>query len=34
MPDGTIPWSHMSRDAADNPSVDELLEALTEALGT
>jgi hypothetical protein len=34
MPDGSIPWSHMSRDAADNPSIDELLEGLTAAAGT
>ena len=28
MPDGSIPWSHMSRDAADNASIDEILEAV------
>src|SRR5436309_11692802 len=27
MPDGSIPWSHMSRDAADNASIDDILEA-------
>jgi hypothetical protein len=30
MPDGTIPWSHLSTDAADNATVPEILEALTE----
>jgi hypothetical protein len=30
MPDGTIPWSHLSTDAADNATVEEILEALTE----
>jgi AhpC/TSA antioxidant enzyme len=30
MPDGTIPWSHMSHDAADNATVPEILEALGE----
>lgn len=29
MPDGSIPWSHMSRDAADNATIEEILEALT-----
>jgi hypothetical protein len=29
MPDGTIPWSHLSTDAADNATVAEILEALT-----
>ena len=32
MPDGTIPWSHMSTDAADNAGIDELLEALGKLL--
>src|SRR4051812_37979770 len=26
MPDGTIPWSHLSTDAADNATVGEILE--------
>jgi hypothetical protein len=30
MPDGTIPWSHLSTDAADNASVPEILQALTD----
>jgi hypothetical protein len=29
MPDGSIPWSHMSTDAADNATVEEIVEALT-----
>jgi len=29
MPDGSIPWSHMSRDAADNPKVADIRAALT-----
>jgi hypothetical protein len=29
LPDGTIPWSHLSTDAADNATVQEILEALT-----
>jgi hypothetical protein len=28
MPDGTIPWSHMSHDAADNATIDEIREAI------
>jgi hypothetical protein len=28
MPDGSIPWSHMSHDASDNATVPEILEAL------
>lgn len=31
MPDGTIPWSHMSRDASDNASIDEIVAALEAA---
>jgi len=31
MPDGSIPWSHMSKDAADNASIDEILEAVRSA---
>lgn len=27
-PDGAIAWSHMSKDASDNASVDEILAAL------
>ena len=30
MPDGKIPWSHMSTDAADNATTDEIIEALRE----
>jgi peroxiredoxin len=30
--DGAILWSHVMQDASDNPSVEELLEALTEVL--
>jgi prostamide/prostaglandin F2alpha synthase len=30
LPDGTIPWSHLSRDAADNATIEEILEALSE----
>ena len=33
LPGGEIKWSHVQRDASDNPSVDAVLEALTEALG-
>jgi hypothetical protein len=33
LPDGEIAWSHVMRDASDIPSVDELLEALTQTLG-
>jgi hypothetical protein len=29
MPDGTIPWSHMSHDAADNATIEEILEAIS-----
>jgi AhpC/TSA antioxidant enzyme len=31
-PDGSIAWSRMARDVADNPSVDELLAALRAAV--
>jgi hypothetical protein len=31
MPDGSIPWSHMSRDAADNATVEEILGAVGKA---
>jgi hypothetical protein len=30
-PDGSIPWSHLSEDASDNASPDELLAAAREA---
>jgi hypothetical protein len=30
-PDGSVAWSRMARDIADNPSVDELLDALRAA---
>jgi peroxiredoxin len=33
LPDGQIAWSHISKDASDNAEVDEVLAALTEALG-
>ncbi|MEA2494484.1 MAG: hypothetical protein QOJ29_2395 [Thermoleophilaceae bacterium] len=29
---GEVAWSHISQDASDNPSIDDLLEALTETL--
>jgi hypothetical protein len=32
MPDGSIPWSHMSHDASDNAKVPEILEALRTAI--
>lgn len=31
MPDGSIPWSHMSHDASDNATVPEILEGLRAA---
>ncbi len=31
MPDGTVPWAHMSDDASDNVSNEELLEAIRSA---
>ena len=31
MPDGRVAWSHMSTDAADNASIDEILEAIRAA---
>jgi hypothetical protein len=31
MPDGSIAWSHLSRDASDNATVPEVLEALSAA---
>lgn len=31
--DGEILWSHVMRDASDNPSVDALQQALTDVLG-
>jgi AhpC/TSA antioxidant enzyme len=33
-PDGAVSWSHMSEDASDNASPDELLEAARKAAGT
>ena len=30
QPDGKIVWTHVQQDASDNPSVEEILEALTE----
>jgi prostamide/prostaglandin F2alpha synthase len=32
-PDGSVAWSRMARDIADNPSVEELVEALRAAVG-
>jgi hypothetical protein len=32
LPDGTIPWSHMSQDASDNASPDEILTAVKDAV--
>jgi len=29
---GKVLWSHVMQDASDNPSIDELMEALTEVL--
>jgi peroxiredoxin len=31
LPDGTIPWTHMSEDASDNAPPDEILAAAREA---
>lgn len=28
VPDGSVPWSHMSEDASDNASPEEILEAV------
>jgi hypothetical protein len=33
MPDGSIPYVHLSQDASDNPPNDEVLEAAREAMG-
>jgi AhpC/TSA antioxidant enzyme len=33
LPGGKIAWSHYATDASDNPSIDEVLEALTTTLG-
>ena len=32
-PDGKIVWTHVQQDASDNPSVEELLEALHQNVG-
>ncbi len=32
-PDGSVAWSHMSEDAGDNASVEEILEAAEAASG-
>jgi hypothetical protein len=32
LPGGQIAWSHVSQDASDNPSVEDLRSALTDAL--
>jgi AhpC/TSA antioxidant enzyme len=34
MPDGTIPWTHMSEDASDNARPDEILAAARQASTT
>jgi hypothetical protein len=34
LPGGEIAWSHVSQDASDNPSVEEVLTALAGALGS
>ncbi|HEX6712851.1 MAG TPA: AhpC/TSA family protein [Thermoleophilaceae bacterium] len=31
--EGEILWSHVMQDASDNPSLEELLEALTDTVG-
>lgn len=28
LPDGSVPWTHLSDDASDNASVDEIVEAI------
>jgi AhpC/TSA antioxidant enzyme len=33
MPDGSIPYAHLSQDASDNPPNEEVLEAAREATG-
>ena len=33
MPDETIPWSHLSTDAADNATVPEIIKALRDTTG-
>jgi peroxiredoxin len=32
LPSGEIAWSHVSNDASDNPSIDELRDAVREVL--
>lgn len=32
LPDGSIPWSHMSTDAGDNASPEEILAAVRDAV--
>ena len=34
LPDGTIPYAHLSDDASDNPPNDEVLEAVRRATQT
>jgi peroxiredoxin len=34
MPDGTIPWTHMSEDASDNAPPEEILAAVRQASTT
>jgi peroxiredoxin len=33
LPGGEIAWSHIQGDASDNPSIEEVMTALTETLG-
>ena len=33
LPGGEIAWSHVQQDASDNPSIEEVMAALTETLG-
>jgi hypothetical protein len=32
LPGGAVAWSHVQSDASDNPSIDEVLEALTQTI--
>ena len=32
LPGGEVAWSHVSQDASDNPSIEELMAALKDAL--
>lgn len=33
LPDGSIPWSHMSQNAGDNATPEEILQAVRDAAG-